>query len=143
MACEELILSVVIILILMLLIACLSSWFSQKDYFDDAAILDKKQPKLEWGGVPIQINSVMSHGNLGMEQGKLPVTNSYSAIQRLQAETVTPPWSDEGYGQESNNTDGESYVTQYLSKRKNERNSFKAPGAYKNTTGVRYMSGGL
>ena len=147
MNCEELILSVVVILLLMFLIAFMCSRVSQRDYFADAPVqapvraLEKRQPKLEWGGVPIQMNNVMDHGNTGMRRGMVPVTNSRTAITRLIAETVTPPWSEEGYGtEEAFNPGGDSYVTQLLKKRKGERKSFKDHGAYKNATGVRYMN---
>jgi hypothetical protein len=148
MNCEELILSVVVILLLMFLIAFMCSRVSQRDYFADAPspapeqapALGKRQPRLEWGGVPVQMNNVMDHGNTGMNRGMLPVTNSRTAIQRLVAETVTPPWSDEGYGtEEAFNPGGDSYVKQLLKKKKGERKNFKSHGAYKNATGVRYM----
>jgi hypothetical protein len=144
MNCEELILTVVVILLLMLLIAFMCSKVYQRDYFADAPeqapALGKNQPRWEWGGFPVKINNAMDHSNTGMDQGLLPVTNSLTAIERLQAETITPPWSAEGYGtEEAFNPGGDSYVTQHLRKRKGERASFKSPGAYKNVTGVRYM----
>jgi hypothetical protein len=116
------------------------SQVSQSDYFTNAQVRENPQPILEWGGVPIHINSVMDHNNADLSQGKLPVTNSRTAIKRLEAETITPPWSEEGYGtEESFNPGGDSYVKQHLKKRKGERKSFKNTGTYKNATGVRYM----
>jgi hypothetical protein len=140
MHCEELILSVVVVLLLMFLIAFMCSCVSKKDDFADVHVLDEKQSNLKWGGTEIQLNNVMVTGNLGMERSRLPVTNSRSAIKRLIAETITPPWSSEETGKvDSFNPSSDSYITQHLKKKKSERKNFVSHGAYKNATGVRYM----
>jgi putative salt-induced outer membrane protein YdiY len=143
MNCEELILSVVVIILLMLLMAFMCSQVSQNDYFTNSpepVQLDKPQPRLDWGGVPVQINDVMSHGNTDASNKMLQVDNSLTAIKRLTAKTFSPPWSAEGYGtEEAFNPGGNSYITQHLRKRKSERKNFKGYGNHKNVTGVRYM----
>lgn len=145
MNCEELILSVVVVLLLMLLISfvfkCKNNRYHYHENPEDRQYFSNKTsqkplPKIMWGGVPINVNSVMDHGDTGMDDGLLPVSNSKTAIRRLQAETVTPPWMSDSIEPDTITGD---FAEHFLNKRSAERNGFKKQGSYKGATGVRYM----
>jgi len=138
MNCEELILSVIVILLMMFLIAYVCTCRSARSKHAKHGFSDKptSKPNLMWGGVPLQPNSIMDHGNTGMSQGRLPVPNSKTAIRRLQAETVTPPWSSESDKIDEKNGD---YAEHFLSKRSAESKGFSKRGSFKNATAIRYM----
>lgn len=144
MNCEELILSVIVILLMMLLIAFVCTCRKSnrlKDAKNLRRFSDKElnapDPKLIWGGVPFHTNSVMDHSDAGFNKGFLPITNSMTALHRLEAETVTPPWSSDGTAcMESKAGD---YVEHFMQKRSTENNGFRKMGSFKNATAVRYM----
>ena len=54
-----------------------------------------RRSNLTWGGVPVDYRSPIDHTYGSEALGYLPVTNSMKAIERIQAEHNTPPWSDD------------------------------------------------
>lgn len=142
MNCEEIILSVIVILLLMILIAYVCKCATEQYRLDTFSDLEdpedpanKPEPKYMWGGVPISFNSVMDHGETGLSRGELPIINSLTAIKRLQAESYTPPWDTTPYQKSS----GAEYVDHFMQKKRFEGKAFPSRGMTKNTTAVRYM----
>lgn len=116
------------------------------DNFTSYAVVQKLQKpgkpppsnlNLVWGGVPVNYRSTMDH-TTEEEPTYLPVTNSMTAIKRLQAESNTPPWSDDS-SESFDSKKGGDFINLYMQKKSKAADTFK-PGLIKNHTALRHMN---
>ena len=162
MNCEELVTSIVIITILLIIMACTCTRSFETDpdseYDESPNECNRDQftthqvtknigrpstlnnPDVIWGGVPIDYRSTMDHAYPSINKGFLPVTNSMTAIRRLQAEDTTPPWSapNPDAKESFDSRKGGDFVDLIMAKRGTIARTFQ-PGLTKNNTAIRHL----
>lgn len=123
MNCEELIWSIVLILMLMFLVAYICSQISRTNCYGDLT---------------------SDEGNLDIWKNQIPNNMRRVADTKLCIPKKQRPVADTKLYYDSGNLEKsvnpvDNYITQHFIKKKRELKNFKSYGAYKNATGVRYM----
>jgi hypothetical protein len=141
MECNSLILSVIVILLMLILISYVCTCLSAKEPKQESF-----SSNLTWGGVPLSINSVMDLKGTGRQEGKLPIRNSKTAINKIHSDSTIPPWSgnvnfdsvEEAWGVDGQKDKSEQFTDHFLQKKRVVGSSFEKHKP-KSLTAQRYM----